>query len=265
MREIGLVELKQLQLDILEAAHVCCIKNKINYWLDCGTLLGAIRHNGYIPWDDDIDIGMLRNDYEQFRKIFNQENDRYKFTCVENDSEYCFAFGKILDTNTVLYEPDKRGRKISVYIDVFVYDNAPDDDAALKRMYQIRNFYRGCNTARTQMPDDVPGKFRKAVFFLAHYALKVFPKNYFSRKMVVNSQKLKDKDTRRVGNFTSRYEFACDKHVFDVFVDHEFEGKAYKIPIGYDEWLKSIYGDYMKMPPIEERIHSHNFEAYMKE
>ena len=225
LKQLELKELKELQLDILETIHQCCIRNEINYWLDCGTLLGAIRHNGYIPWDDDIDIGMLRSDYEKFRKVFNQENSRYKFECVEDNKEYCFAFGKVLDTHTILYEPDRSGRKISVYVDVFVYDNAPDDDNELKKMYRVRNFLRGCNTARTQRPDNEPGIARKIVFYVLHYTLKIFPKSYFSQKMVANSQKYKNTDTNRVGNFTSRSEFACEKSIFNSFEEHEFEGR----------------------------------------
>ena len=265
MKRIDINELKELQLAILDTVHKFCIEHGINYWLDCGTLLGAVRPNGYIPWDDDIDIGMLRDDYEKFRVEFNKYNDRYSFSCVEDDDTYCFAFGKVLDTNTILYEPDKNGRKIAVYIDVFVYDNAPDDEEKLKKMYQKRDFYRGCNTARTQLPDDEPGIIRKCIFWFLHYALKVFPKSFFAKKMVQNSKTYMLSETKRVGNFTSRSKFACDKQVFNTFIEHVFEGRQYMIPAGYDQWLTSFYGDYMQLPPVEKRVHSHVFEAYMIE
>ena len=143
---------------MFDTVHEFCIKNDIQYWLDSGTLLGAIRHGGYLPWDDDIDIGMLRPDYEKFRRMFNEENTRYHFACVEDDGDdFCYAFGKVLDTNTILYEPDRNGKKIAVNIDVFVYDNAPDDEKKLSRMFRMRNLYRGCNVARTQKTDYMPG------------------------------------------------------------------------------------------------------------
>lgn len=263
MRKIELDELKKLQINILDVVHCFCQKHNINYWLDAGTLLGAIRHNGYIPWDDDIDIGMLRPDYERFGKIFNTENNRYKFLCVENSAEFCYAYGKVLDTETVLYEPDKNGKKLAVNIDIFVYDNAPDDDVVVDKMYKKSKFYRGCNVARSQNSDNIPGIKRKLAFSFLNIALRPFPKNYFARKMSNNSQKYKNSDTKRVGNFTSYSVFTCEKSVFDSFSDHIFEGKMYKIPIGYDKWLKAFYGDYMELPPIEKRISTHSFEAYM--
>ena len=117
MNEIKLDELKKIQLDILVFIDDFCEKNNINYWIDCGTLLGAVRHKGYIPWDDDIDIGMLREDYDKFMKIFNNccNNSKYKFISYETDKNWPFPFGKVLDITTVLYEPDKKYGRNWIY------------------------------------------------------------------------------------------------------------------------------------------------------
>ena len=149
MREITTSELKELQLSILDSVDRFCRENGIHYWLDCGTLLGAIRHNGYIPWDDDIDIGMLRPDFNRFIREFHTEGNRYTAHCVENDSNFCYPYAKVLDNNTVLYEPDQNGNKIAVNIDVFVYDNAPDDNEMLEKMFDKRDFYRGASGIHT--------------------------------------------------------------------------------------------------------------------
>ena len=117
-----------------------CRENNINYWLDSGTLLGAIRHGGYIPWDDDIDIGMLRPDYDRFLAMFNKFNKQYQVFSVENDINFPYPFGKVLDTHTVLYEPNEQGVKLSINIDIFVYDNAPEDDKLVEQMYRKRDF-----------------------------------------------------------------------------------------------------------------------------
>ena len=113
-REISPAELKTIQLDILDAVAEFCEARGIHYFLDSGTLLGAVRHKGYIPWDDDIDIAMPREDYDRFMKVFNSEQQRYRFCCPEIDPEFYYGYGKIVDPKTVLYEPDEDGKKTAV-------------------------------------------------------------------------------------------------------------------------------------------------------
>ena len=262
MREIKIDELKKIQIEILEHVHDFCVDNRIDYFLDCGTLIGAIRHHGYIPWDDDIDIGMLRPAYEKFAESFNRFNKRYKFLSLETDSDYSLAHGKVVDTRTVLYEPNKEGRKLAVNIDVFVYDNAPIEQKLIEKQYKNRNFLRACNIARVQGNDVEKGVKRAIGFAVLHFLTRLFPKTYFARKMSENAQKYNKTETGQVGNFTSYSTIVCTKDVFDSFIDCEYEGKIYKIPIGYDKWLRTFYGDYMKLPPEEKRISTHHFEAY---
>ena len=107
--KLQIEEVKQIQLGILDVVADFCDQNQIQYWIDSGTLLGAIRHKGYIPWDDDIDVGMLREDYDRFTKLFNEKNDRFQFCCIENSPEFFVPHGKVTDTSTVLYEPNEDG------------------------------------------------------------------------------------------------------------------------------------------------------------
>lgn len=265
LKRLNETEVKLKQIDILNAVTEYCDEQKINYWLDYGTLLGAIRHEGYIPWDDDIDLGMLRPDYDRFMKEFNKNNERYKFVCFENTPDYYAAYGKVIDTETVLYEPDQNGRKLAVNIDIFVYDNAPDDDGEVKKMYAIRNRLQLVTLfswGNQVLPkDSAAKKFAKKAF---HLICKTQSGSELTKKLIANSKKYSDVETRRVGSFTSyaRAHFACRKSLLDSFINVNFEGKKYKAPIGYDEWLKAIYGDYMKLPPIEERVTHHQYEAY---
>lgn len=264
-REILPEELKKIQTGILQKVADFCEKNSIRYWIDCGTLLGAIRHKGYIPWDDDIDIGMLRKDYEKFKELFNLQNERYRFICYENDSNFYLPYGKVCDTTTVLYEPDERGFKICVNIDIFVYDNAPDDDAEMKKMFRRRDkLMKILNVKQEHI--DLKNNLAKGILKVCRRMVYKFvyfkPNSEYLEKIIENSKTFADTDTRRVGDFAAFTDMVCDKRVFDNFIDVSFEGRDYKAPAGYDEWLRSFYGDYMQLPPLEERTTHHSFKAF---
>lgn len=264
MDRINSDELKIIQLQILEYVAKFCDENEIDYFLDCGTLLGAIRHKGYIPWDDDIDIGMLRPSYDKFLATFNKSNSRYKSYSIENNDTFFSPHAKVLDTETILYEPDEKGRKLSVNIDVFVYDNAPDDDKKVKEMFSKRDFYRNLNVLRTLNNRPKGSLLRRLLIYALRMIVRPFKQNFFCLKMVELSKLYSDKKTKRVGNFTSYSRTVCDRSVFDKYTTVEFEGKLFKAPQGYDAWLHSFYGDYMQLPPPEKRVSHHSFIAYKK-
>ena len=265
MREINIDELRKIQIEILDNVNNFCKKNKINYWIDCGTLLGAVRHSGYIPWDDDIDIGMLREDYDKFLNLYNKNNTKYRLMASELDNDYYFQFGKVVDTNTILYEPDEAGIKGAVYIDVFVYDNAPDDEDKLKDMFDKRDYYNKFRIAQLYPNNYDKSSIKKKImrFFLKIY-LKFLPKNYYTKKCIKNSKRYINEKTKRVGNFTSSKRMTGDKKIFKSFIELPFENKKYPAPIGYKDWLSAFYGDYMKLPPKEKQVSEHKFKAYYK-
>lgn len=266
MRKIDVEELKTVQIQILDVVSEFCENNAIHYWIDSGTLLGAIRHKGYIPWDDDIDVGMLRKDFDCFVEEFNKNNGRYKCCTIENTPDFPYAFAKVMDTRTALYEPNKeQGVKININIDVFPYDNAPEDAAQLKIMYDRRdkniNWYR-----RRALPKWSAGnKLKRTIRYALCLLLSPIPKKVFIDRINQNIRRYDKTDTGYVGNFTSDSRILCSKHVFDDFIDVEFEGKMYKAPQGYDLWLKSFYGDYMELPPVDKRISKHHFDAYVED
>ena len=266
-KEIKVEELKKIQIGILDYVDDFCKKNNINYWIDTGTLLGAVRHKGYIPWDDDIDIGMLREDYDRFIKLYdNNKDEYYKFYCYENNKDWSFSFGKVLDTRTVLYEPNEEmGIKISVYIDVFVYDNIPENIRKQKMMYKRRNLFLKLNVGQLFKKSIDPKKEKyNFLRYPLYYILNLFPKSYFVKKNIENCKKYYNIKTNYVGNFTSKSVIVCNKKIFDSFIELEFEGKKYPAPIGYDEWLKAFYGNYMELPPKEKQISNHKFVSYYK-
>lgn len=261
--KVDLEELKKIQIEILDYVVSFCEKHSIKYWLDCGTLLGAIRHKGYIPWDDDIDIGMLREDYDKFIKTFNMNNSsNYVCYSVENNNDFFFPFAKVMDKKTELFEPDENGFKYNIFIDVFVYDNAPDDEKKVKKMFKKRDFYTYLNGIRGFKNYYSSKKIVSVAKRIMEIGLFLFPRNYFAKRIINNSKKYVAYSTKRVGDFTSVSKNCVEKSIFSEMIDVEFEGKMYKAPNGYDVWLKSFYGDYMKLPPIEKRISNHKFVAY---
>ena len=279
MKRIEPDELKQLELDILDYVAKFCDEHEITYWLDFGTLIGAIRHKGYIPWDDDIDISMMRADYNKFIKLFTSaQTGKYKMRCMENDPNCGLLFGKIRNTETLLFdhqkisgEPNtlkiKANKHLGVYIDIFIYDNAPEDDNELKKIFRKRNFYRKITQLRTKKRRPQGNFFRRtcsyAVRLLSKIIFSPLPINYFAKKAAKIFQKYELFPAKCVACFTTSYSAAIDKHVFDSFIDVDFEGRKYKAPSGYDELLRAYYGDYMQLPPVEERTSKHELTAYM--
>lgn len=265
MRRATHDEVKAIQISILDAVVRFCEENNISYWLDAGTLLGAVRHKGYIPWDDDIDVGMLRPDYDRFIATFNLSNERYKAYSYENNPDFLFVSTKVLDTETLLYEPDKDGLKLCINIDVFAYDNAPADDKLLKRQYRVRDFYRKLHIGRAIKSRPNGSWLRRTAITAARKIIWVIPKDFCLKQQLKNAKKYSSVDTGYIGDFTSFSIVKCRKEAFASFVDVEFEGKYYKAPVGYDEWLSELYGDYMQLPPPEKRVSHHTYEAYVLE
>ena len=262
MIEISMEELKSIQLHILETTERFCKQKGISYWLDYGTLLGAVRHQGYIPWDDDIDIGMMRADYEKFCSEFNGFSRKYKVLCPENDTEFIYPYAKVVDTETVLFEPDENGCRISVNIDVFPYDNAPDDKKNQKQMQTVKDVLLALNSLRTFYGRPNGCCFRRLLVIFARTVLKVLPRRYFTNRLIIHARKFEKIETRTVGNFTTYPKAAGNKRIFESFTKGIFEGGTYPIPAGWHEWLVILYGNYLELPPADRRKSSHDFKAY---
>lgn len=267
MRRMTEEDVRKCQIEILGFTTEFCDYHGIRYWLDCGTLLGAIRHHGYIPWDDDIDLGMLRKDYDRFVSLLlnNKVSEKFHLHCIENDRGFFAPFAKVVDTRTILYEPDERGFKTGVNIDIFVYDNAPNDDLLTHKLFKSRDRYRQLYQIKTSKCFSEPFSIKKMAKVIAHYPLCLVPNAYFIKKIIKNAKKYQDSKTRKFGDFTGYSPVTCSKEAVSSFVEVLFEGKKYKAPVGYDEWLKALYGDYMQLPPEEERKSHHSYVAYYRE
>lgn len=142
MKELDLIDIKRLELDMLSYIDKICEENSISYCLDYGTLLGCVRHKGFIPWDDDIDIAMSKKGYEKFKKIINGLDGRYKLIDAYTDDDYHYPFGKVVDTNTKLIEDGvDKINNLGLYIDIFIKYPITNSDFRWKLTlfrYQLR-------------------------------------------------------------------------------------------------------------------------------
>ena len=265
MKRIDEIELRKIQMELLDYFDAFCKRNHLNYWLDGGTLLGAVRHKGYIPWDDDIDVAMLREDFTKAAALFPaQAEGPFAFLTPTNDRTYAYPFGKVINTDTVLYEYGEKGIKTGVYIDVFVYDNSPEDAQARKKLFRNRDFLGRMRRLQLPRRAEVSG-LKRAVYTVGAALLKPVSKNALARALDKNARRYEHENLELVSDFADPYDYAyfsVPKAIFQTLTQLEFEGKLYPAPKNYDVWLPVWYGNYMELPPVEQRVRHHVFEAY---
>lgn len=263
LRQIDIEELKKIQLDILIAVDDFCSKNNIKYFLSFGTLLGTIRHRGYIPWDDDIDIIMLRDDYNRFLETFN--HSYYKVNSIQNNPTYFLAFAKVTDERTVMQEEIVYPTEYGVYIDVFPVDNMPS-------LEEFKNFQRKksiLNKLATLKIVKVGNHslVKNMVLRIAHFLLCPLPITWIARKADALCQSYINTPSSMAGvlaPYSNKERWIVRKNLFQKAIMATFEGLQFPIPAAYDEFLTHLYGDYMQLPPEEARVSHHKFNAYWK-
>ena len=262
-KRIDVEELKKIQLDILDSVHKFCEEEDITYFLMYGTLIGAIRHKGYIPWDDDIDICMPRPDYNKFMKIFNLSAPNLKFVSHEVDSQYPYTFGKVIDTRTKLIEYSTLQYPIGINIDVFPIDGVDENGKILREQIFLRKLL----DMKTVKYSTNRKLYKNLVLMVAKLLLLVVPTNFLIKRMVKNTHKYSYEDSSNVCCVAmgTKLNKPVPKEYFSDGILKEFEGRKYFVPTGYDGYLKSNFGDYMKLPPEDRRSSHHVFEAYYKE
>lgn len=259
-------KMQLLQLDMLVELDRVCRENKINYTIFGGTLLGAVRHKGYIPWDDDADIAMLREDYEKFKKVADQMDPNIcYFQDHENDPEYRWGYGKLRRTGTTYVRVGQEHLKCKtgVFVDVF-----PMDDIPLSTPGQIWNdFY--CFFLRKILWSEV-GKYSKTESGIhkLYYRIvsHISPSWVFARvwKIAGKSRNVSPNRVRTLlfpatGKLYRKREnslktrFGMPKEWFQDLTEYEFEGKKLLGTRDYDTILRYIYNDYMKLPPEDQR------------
>lgn len=267
MKEIGFEELRSIQLDILKKVDEYCEQNNIQYSLAYGSLIGAVRHKGYIPWDDDIDIMMPRHDYNQFLSAFNGTYSHLRVISPEIVSSYYAPYANVYLTTTKLIEPHvNHGFKdLGVKIDIFPVDSVPSDVIEYERLFK-----RSSELCRWRSFKSTPIRnqngtlsIRSIVKRIISFLIPFFYLNNELRKM----QKEIDNNTEYLDIILwPIYKYKRFSHkFFRETIRVPFENIEVCIAKGYDGILTSIYGSYMELPPLENRVAKHDFIAYWKD
>jgi len=247
-----LTKLRAIQLELLDEFVRICNEHNLAYFLTAGTLLGAVRHKGFIPWDDDLDVGMPRYDYEKFINLDTETlNEKYyilSYKSKTNAGKYCLNFAKFCKTGTVFAESYKEPAGYAgIFIDIFPFDNCYPFFAPLQSFIKrlILNIYRVKRNALYKK--NIINIFAK--IFCIVFPLKLV--DYIHSTLFLNI-----KNNKQISYLSSIYGYKKETHNHAVIYPLSeiiFEGNYYRAPNNYDSFLKTMYGNYMELPPLEKR------------
>ncbi|MBE6499191.1 MAG: LicD family protein [Methanobrevibacter thaueri] len=255
-----LKHLQNTELMILKDFIEICEDNNLDYYIYGGSLIGAIRHKGFIPWDDDLDVIMFREDYDKFKKIFNESyNDKYYLLCKETEEDYFYLFSKLVLKGTIFEEEwvNQVNFNLGINIDIFVLDDLSDNK--IKRYIQLKKafFYsKIIIMSKIKVPNlsFIPRTITNIIqLFLKLFNIKPADIQKRYSKFIMKYHNPDAKDVFDVSVTVEEYPQIFNKKGFKPIQKAQFEDIMVNIPNNYDEILTSIYGDYMKLPPKEDR------------
>lgn len=263
MDKITLRKVQLVQLEIAKEVKRICDKYDISYWLDSGTLLGAVRHKGFIPWDDDLDIGMLRKDYEKFMKIAPSEiSPKYLVQNWDSDKYFGLPFGKIRKIGTRFIETKGENSKAEngIFVDIFPYDcygnKAIGQGLLLKCLKLLMINKSNIQVWRNNEGIDYIKLLEHIPFIILS---KICSRNWIINKYNHIAQKYNAASNKYYypQGVINYGKLVIPKEVLDETIDALFEDSVFKIPKRYDVYLTRSYGNYMKLPPEDQRENRH--------
>jgi lipopolysaccharide cholinephosphotransferase len=267
MKKLELSDIKKIQIEILKEFSKYCDENGLVYFLGYGTLLGAVRHKGYIPWDDDIDIIMPRGDYDKFIYRFCSDNKKLELLDISNEPNYTFPFAKISDSSTILQEDYAINfNRLGVNVDIFPIDGAPKNKEEADEILRKVKFYRNMLKVKYAKVSTRKNFLINLIAILGKILLYFVDYRNLLRKIDTISRRFKFNQNNDAGCLVWNYgaKEIMSKDIFSKSIKIEFENEFYNAPEKYDEYLKNLYGDYMTLPSEDKRVTHHTFKAYWR-
>ena len=263
-RRLSEEEIKEVELGVMDYIHNLCQKENINYSLAYGTLLGAVRHKGYIPWDDDVDISLKRDEYDKLYQAVLRDNDPiYKVASWENDARYPYPFYRVYDARTV-YENNyiENDIDLGICVDVFPFDYYADVN---KEMVKL-DTYRRLSVYTLYGIHSKNAGLKNIIRYLLVLVFRLTRVKTWNKKMNLLSMQANDSDSIDYLMENKRTSTKFEKTLLDKVMDSPFEDRTFKIPEASHQILSAIYGDdFMEIPPVEKRVKHDDFVAYIKE
>lgn len=264
MREItSLEELKAIELDVMKKIHIFCEENNITYYLAYGTLIGAMRHNGFIPWDDDIDIWMMREDYEKFIQLFPKFGERNNLYIATYNTKPRFPRNmlKVCDNRTVLHELEYDYQDdFGVFVDIWPLDGS--SNSVIERNHDKESFEKLLKIFYATITKKEYFKFTIKKL-IARFIGKIIGPEYILKKMVDMGKKYPTDSSDVLFMYAGELKEyrAID---FKGKILHKFEDAEFYVPSGYDRILTERYGNWRELPPVEQRKPHHIMNTYWK-
>lgn len=264
-------KIQKIVFEIMCAIDDFCKDNEIRYFLSGGTCLGAVRHHGFIPWDDDADLMMPRKDYEKFITLFSKHHpEKYAIGALGCDSTWKTKHAKVWDKNTVLKNKLINTGDIGVFIDILPIDGLPENALFRKLHYKYSKMICGLGNSciKTQiMKDEEHVAIKKMVRLFTQH----MDSRFFFKWMNRNASKYDFDKSKYVGAIMAAHygerETIPQKYMCEA-TSLQFEGREFPVPVGYDKYLSNLYGEYMKIPEGAEEqgyVHLTNWELIIKE
>ncbi len=274
MEELSLKEIQQETLKNLFFFDSICKKLNINYFLAYGTLLGAIRHNGFIPWDDDVDVMLFRKDLSKLLSYYEQNREEFgsfKICTRENTKNYTTSIPRFINTDFIYktsYSYEKK-YELGTFIDLYPLDNATNSEAECHKLGKKIRQLNKCYIIYKNPNNGKKGLKKLARYILSGLLYILWGKDFnFDAKIAkILSKKTSDSDKFVSVLYDRTKNEYCDAFTRDYFLppcNHVFESYSLPVPNQFDALLKIYYGDYMTLPPESERVPHHNYKIYRK-